>query len=144
MSVNTSAYAWGQVFGVLSQVINNGLTPKEMEDGSMQPRTAFAMIMGKKAGQVTSDAHARIAELMQDVDPAQDRLSEEIQGEWWLGYYHESGGKYKKGEESAAQGRIDYSRVDWSKSNAILRRKLGVSRQAISQARQRHAPESKS
>ena len=54
-------------------------------------------------------------------------------------YLHGEGGKYRPGAP-LAEDRVDWRATDWAKSDAELGRLYGISRQAVRDARLRHAP----
>ncbi|MDR2488756.1 MAG: hypothetical protein LBD42_04615 [Desulfovibrio sp.] len=146
-----TAEAWGGVYAVLDVITKGGLQPHDIIQGAECPAQNFATIHNALRRRMPKWADSRICDLIAKI-PSESmsinyNMSDEQQSQWFIGFYHEksrlsaaessrvTGGRPTKGSQYA----VDWTRVDWSLSNAEISRMFGVTRQVASIQRKRHA-----
>lgn len=142
-------YAFGRICAILNDLIPGGLSPDELDQAFRQPGLYLADLVRKARPQMTPRHDERLVELIARIDT--DDL--QIYGDsdcsiMLIGYYHEKKElAIRKGDQPyAGAGRprkgsrksVDWSDVDWSKSDAEIGRLKGVARQTARSQRLKH------
>ena len=144
---------WGHIYRILDYITVGGLRPNEINGAAETPLRCFAPLHARVIRTMPSWAEERLTKLMGMLDTpgdAEERLSVEDQGKFFLGYYHEwarieektpakknTAGRPPKGSANA----VDWSDVDWTRTNAEISRDKGVAPQVVASQRKRHAPD---
>ncbi|MGE9985998.1 hypothetical protein [Desulfovibrio sp. SGI.169] len=136
------AYRWGQVLALLDAATPRGLTVVALNNAMTSPANNFASLM-RKALPLPPDIDDLMGKIISEVQSWPENLTLTEQGDAHLGYYHmrptlpehkPTRGRPSKREE------IDWSAVDWNKSDADISDELGCTRQAVRQMRAKRTP----
>jgi hypothetical protein len=88
-------YVWGRVYAVVAKAYPDQDTPERIDKCSISPLVeAGAYIRLAKINQALDEAtDIRLAELLENIttDYPTGAIPNELQGSFWLGYYHERG-----------------------------------------------------
>ncbi|MDD4950943.1 MAG: hypothetical protein PHV85_00185 [Desulfovibrionaceae bacterium] len=133
----------GQLLAVIEAAV--GFTPTAYKNCLMAPRSQLlGLHLARAMPRILRMPvlNALTEEILQGIDPASlQRLPSATplvkQGDMQLAYFHQ---KANLPEIRTAKGPagVDWTAVDWHKSNAILANELGISRQAVLKARKQH------
>ena len=146
MTTTPQAYTWGRIYAVLDHTAT--ITPTAWTNIAQAPGLHFAGRHKMSLSRFTPELVAMMGEITADLAPenVQDRLCEEEQATFWLGYHHQRAkidtpaGKPGLGARRG-NARIDWPAVDWSKNNADIARELGCAPTTVLQQRKRHTSE---
>lgn len=133
------AYCLGQIFAVLNRLAQKKGDALNLDLVLTAPLVRFGEYTAKLEPFRHPELDERLAALVASIDSIPEApLSQEQQGDFFLGFYHELGAAKadKPGRPQAANAR-DWSGVDWSESDAVISRKMGVARQTVRWHRQR-------
>ena len=136
-------YTWGRIYGLLSLL--KPIKPVDMDKIVLAPGKMFASALNQAEPWKNSEVEATLESLIGNLTPDDTKieLSNEQQGEFWLGYYHQrdvTRNAPKKAGPPLAEDRVDWSAVDWSQPNAAIARQTGKAPQTVAAQRKRHAP----
>lgn len=136
----STAYHWGKLYGLLQS--RNKINMELVALAVANPATHLLESLKLALPLFLEPELNTMAMLIQHVEPEQAQLDTLEQGQFWRGFHEQQaeGQARPKGSPKGAL-RVDWSRVDWRKTNSELALEKGVRYQTVSQARKRHAPE---
>lgn len=122
------AYAWGRIFGIIDGV--SKLTPSEVSRAAIDPLAVFGSALSKRMRKIPEATNQKITEWAEEIPPDfSGQLSSAQQGQFFVGFY-----KAKSKEKN------DWSKADWTKTDAELKREYNVTRQTVHEMRKKYGP----
>jgi hypothetical protein len=145
----TTAETWGHIYAIIDRVSAGGLTANQINKAAYTPGTLFGWHYRQIHRRLPKWADERLEELINNISPDDSgkQLGLEEQGQFFLGLYHEKARLEAEQAQTAAAGRpaknsaqaVDWSDVDWAKSDTQIAQEKGVARQTANAQRKRHS-----